>query len=115
MFRLRCAGGMIAEGSLYERDRSAPCLSKVVSMMPRRKSDPDRIPPTTGQIRGAFWLSTIGAIGFWWIYASIIADLEFPQSVLALGLPLLVTYGAVSLYLKNRWLLRRAASPESDR
>lgn len=85
-------------------------------MMSRRRDHPNWAPPpTVGQIKTAFWLSTVGAVGFWVLYASILADRGFSQSILALFLPLLTTYGAVSLYLKHKSLLRRGTTNENDR
>lgn len=84
-------------------------------MISKGRDDPNWAFPTSGQVRGAFWLSVVAAIGFWVLYASMLADRGFSQSVLALWLPLLTTYGAASLYFKNKWLFRRGTFEEGDR
>lgn len=76
---------------------------RVADMMSRRRDHPNWAPPpTVGQIKTGFWLSTVGAVGFWLLYAPILADRGFSQSILALFLPILTTYGAVSLYVRHK-------------
>ena len=77
-------------------------MSRLGHMTPKQEPQPRYSPPTPGQTKAAFWLSVIAAIGIWCIFVFVLVNRGLGPSLLALPLPILATYSAISLLARMR-------------
>ncbi|KQQ96367.1 hypothetical protein ASF72_01520 [Arthrobacter sp. Leaf141] len=74
-------------------------------MMARQNPRPFEVSPTSWQIKIAFWFGLVASIAFWFLFVVIVFDRGFADSLLALPVPILATWGTLSAYFKYKRLL----------